>query len=226
MTMDNMGDVRSSKVDEADASRSNLPEQPPPPYQQSSALIGQSTDSNNRYRLYVDYKWKKLQNVLRESSDTTTEPLYVIKYNFIRSPNMVFSIQPEDRIIGTSTLKPTKLPERCILNDKPLDLTRIGAGLASKFEYSSQILTNASGGSMKMTWISASAWAERELHCLDEQSNGVARFLVDTWNFKRAGVIEFLNRSSVSDALRDEIVVTAMTLACQAAPGSSPVVIV
>lgn len=74
---------------------------------------------------------------------------------------------------------------------------------------------------MRMTWTSSCGLKTWDFICLDEQKMPVAKFSANIWGLKKVGYITFMGSSTpgahaaggnVSDAVREEIVVTGLTL--------------
>lgn len=63
-----------------------------------------------------------------------------------------------------------------------------------------------------LTWTSGSDFKTWDFVCVDEHQMPVTRFVANVWAVKTVGRIEFLGSRAGSEALRDGIVVTGLTL--------------
>lgn len=63
-----------------------------------------------------------------------------------------------------------------------------------------------------MTWTSKSDFKTWDFICLDPQQLPVAKFSANIWAVKKVGNIEFLGPKAGSEAAREEILVTGLTL--------------
>jgi hypothetical protein len=81
------------------------------------------------------------------------------------------------------------------------------------YTHRSGFLKNPQGQPAVMTWtgdVGASKW---DFVCTDEQQMPVARFTANLWGVKKIGKIELMGPSSHEEGVRDEMLITGMTLA-------------
>lgn len=63
-----------------------------------------------------------------------------------------------------------------------------------------------------LTWTSDSNFKTWDFVCVDEQQMPIAKFTANIWAMKKLGKIEFMGPKADREALRDEILVTGLTL--------------
>ncbi|KAH8654421.1 hypothetical protein BGZ60DRAFT_418469, partial [Tricladium varicosporioides] len=63
-----------------------------------------------------------------------------------------------------------------------------------------------------MTWTSSCDFKHWDFICLDQNQLPVAKFSANWWAITKVGYIEFLGERPLTDAMREEIVITGHTL--------------
>jgi len=163
--------------------------------------------------LEVEYSWKKFKSfVTFKSSDSTpSKPLYVVEYKTMKS-QLVFKSALDDSILGTGTLHPISIDAECSVRGQDIKL-KAQKRFKIEYEYLSTLFSDTENGEpVPMTWVCETGLKKWGFVCLDRKQMPVARFQVNVWAAKKIGVIELLGTAAEREGVRDEIVVTGLTL--------------
>ncbi|KAL8691433.1 MAG: hypothetical protein Q9218_003335 [Villophora microphyllina] len=169
-----------------------------------------SSSSLSNPTLQADFAWRKWHTLISDASDSS-RPIYVVHYRpFAMSSNLIFKSAADDNTIGTGTLHAVSINAHYDLHGRK---GTIKALKRWKTAYTYLSSAYADGESLAtMTWTSNSDFKTWDFICLDSQQMPVAKFSANLWALKRIGNIEFLGPKASSPAVRDEIVVTGLTL--------------
>ncbi|KAL2868905.1 uncharacterized protein BJX67DRAFT_379840 [Aspergillus lucknowensis] len=172
--------------------------------------------STNPTLLQVDFSWKKFKGLITyaDSPSPEQQPLYIVDWNAIKSPHLVFTRPSENRTIGTGTLHAVRI------NADFEVAGRKGTLVAQKrfktlYTHQSYAFSEDPHKPVTLTWTSSSGFTNWDFVCVDERQRAVARYRAKIWGVKKIGYIEFADseaEGTLSEAARDEIVVTGMTL--------------
>ena len=162
--------------------------------------------------LKVDYTWKKWH--ARISSTTSpNEPIYIVNYQCLKCPNIIVKSATSNEVIGTGTLNPVSINAHFTLHGRKSILKALKRWKTEYTHLSYAFASTPGSSPATMTWTSTSNFKTWDFICLDEQQTPVAKFSANFWSFTKIGKIEFLGPNAGSEAVRDEIVVTGLTLA-------------
>ncbi|KAI4145077.1 MAG: hypothetical protein LQ341_002468 [Variospora aurantia] len=177
-----------------------------PSHQQQQQPLQSST-------LQVDFTWRKWQARITSISDPS-QPIYIVDYQGIKAPHIIVKTPDSSTTIGTGTLHPISIHADYEIHGRKGKLKALKRW-RTKYTHLSRAFANAPDSSSlaAMTWTSSSNFKTWDFICLDEQQIAVAKFSANMWGLKKIGMVEFLTPTAVSEAARDEIVVTGLTLA-------------
>lgn len=174
-----------------DIPQSQLPEQQPP-------------------KLLVDFSWRKFHALVTEE-DKPSDPIYIVDFRTLRSPHLVIKSASDDKVIGTGTLKAISINPDYEIHGQPGKLKALKR-FRTQYTHLSRAFSDDEASLMPMTWSSNCGFKTWDFICLDDQQNPVAKFAANAWSVKKVGKIEFMGPKAMSQAARDEIVVTGLTL--------------
>ncbi|RDW63499.1 hypothetical protein BP6252_11044 [Coleophoma cylindrospora] len=159
--------------------------------------------------LNIDFSWKKFKARITENGKPS-EPLYIVDFKTVKTPNVIFTSAVDNSTIGTGTLHPVSINADYELHGRQGKLKAL-----KRFKTSYTHLSAAYSDTdelVPMTWTSSCSLTTWDFVCLDEQQNPVAKVTSNVWSLKKISNIEFLGPKADSPAARDEIVVTGLTL--------------
>ncbi|KIX00094.1 uncharacterized protein Z518_10231 [Rhinocladiella mackenziei CBS 650.93] len=171
--------------------------------------------SSSTATLKVDFRWTKLKahitTVEADIHDPSTVPVYTLSFQTLKSPHLIFHPGNDTTsVIGTGTIHAISINPDYELHGKPGTIKALRR-FHTVYEHISSVLRNPGGAPMPMTWTSDTNFKTWDFVCVDDQQNPVAKFSTNIWMVKKVGNIEFMDKN-ISDELRDEIVVTGLTL--------------
>lgn len=159
--------------------------------------------------LNVEMQWRKWKAAVTEANNPTAGPLYYTEFK-TRSNNLIYKRAADNKTIGTGTLHTFKIDADYELHGRKDTLV---AQKRFRTVYTHRSLAmSETDKPVTLTWTSDSDFKSWDLVCVDELQMPVARFMTNVWATKQYGRIEFTGPRAGSEALRDEIVVTGMTL--------------
>jgi len=181
----------------------NNMENPPDTAQQQEALDQGRT-------LQVDFSWKKWKALITEKADPESKSVYVVDFKTIKAPHLVFKSATDDSTVGTGTLHPISINANCTIHGQPIEL-KAQKRFKTEYMHLSHAFSDTDAPT-PMYWTSNAGCKAWDFICLDQNQLPVAKFSANVWAVKKIGTIEFLGSKAMSDAARDEIVVTGITL--------------
>ncbi|KAG0646622.1 hypothetical protein D0Z07_7488 [Hyphodiscus hymeniophilus] len=177
---------------------SNLPEQQ------------QTLDPRKHGRtLQVDFSWKRFKALITEKGDSDSRPLYIVDFKAFK-PHLVFKSGADGSTIGTGTLHTVSINADCELRGKPIKLEAMKR-FKTEYSHLSQAYSDTDEP-VPLRWTSGCGFKTWDFICVDSQESPVAKFSANIWATKKIGNIEFLGPKANSEALREEIMVTGLTL--------------
>ncbi|KAF4443783.1 hypothetical protein FACUT_1064 [Fusarium acutatum] len=169
--------------------------------------------SNTVYE--VDFKWKKMKALVSEKHPQThtSTPKYIVDYHAFKCTTLVFHpYEDPEAVIGTGTLHPVTIHATYELHGQKGTIKALKRFITSYTHLSYNYSNSPDGTPAAMTWTSDSSFKTWDFTCLDEQESAVARFSANCWSLNNIGCIEFLGPKASDPAVREEILVTGMTL--------------
>ncbi|KAK2764478.1 hypothetical protein FQN54_009173 [Arachnomyces sp. PD_36] len=159
--------------------------------------------------LQVDFSWKKFKALINDANNPEAGPIYIVNWNAIKSPHLIFKRPADDHVIGSGTLHAVSINADYEVNGRKGTLA---AQKRLKTLYTHQSYTySGTGKPITMTWTSDSGFTTWDFVCVDEQQRPVAKYSAKIWGVKKIGNIEFMDEN-LSNEARGELVVTGMTL--------------
>jgi len=178
---------------------------------ESSAEISKRQETATEGRtLQVDFSWRKFKSLITEKDDPESKPLYIVNYKALK-PNLLFQTAADNSTFGTGTIHGFKIHADCEFNRQPIKIKALKRWKTAYTHLSHSF--SDTDAPVVMTWTSDSDFKTWDFICLDEQQMPVAKFSANIWTLKKVGNIEFMaERTATSEAARQEIVITGMTL--------------
>ncbi|PMD63468.1 uncharacterized protein K444DRAFT_641303 [Hyaloscypha bicolor E] len=170
-------------------------------------------NSSQPQTLEVDFSWKKFKLFVtsKNSDSTPSKPLYIIEFKTMKS-QLLFKSAVDDSILGTGTLHPISIDAECLVRGQDIKL-KAQKRFKIEYEYFSTLFSDTENGEpVPMTWVCDTGMKTCGFVCLDRNRMPVARFQVNLWAAKNVGVIELLGVAAEREEVRDEVVVTGLTL--------------
>ncbi|KAL8776281.1 MAG: hypothetical protein Q9213_008328 [Squamulea squamosa] len=161
--------------------------------------------------LQVDYTWRKWKAYISDRSDPS-KPLYIVHYKFWSKECIIVKSATDDTTVGTGTLHVFSINPTYSLHGRKGTIKALKRWVTSYTHLSYAYASSPDGPPVTMTWTSTSNFKTWDFVCLDEQQMPVAKFSANLWALKKIGNIEFLGDKATSETVRDEIVVTGLTL--------------
>ncbi len=184
--------------------------------------MASSIDSPNPHKdldapstLQVEWSWKKWQSrIYSPSSPSNT--IYTIHYNTFKCPHLTVKPGPSSpnttTIIGTGTLHPISINAGYTIHNKKGKLKALKRWTTEYTYLSYAYASSPEGPPAPMRWTSSCHLNTWDFICLDEHEMPVAKFAAKWVGLTKLATIEFIGPKAGSEAARDEIVVTGMTL--------------
>jgi hypothetical protein len=162
-------------------------------------------------QLQVDFSWRKFHAKITDLENNSTDPIYIADFRTLKAPHFVLNSTSDDSTIGTGTLHTFSIDADYELHGQPGTLKALKRW-KTEYTHRSQNFSREDGSPAIMTWNSDYGFKTWDFVCLDEQQMPVARFKSNMWATKKIGRIEFMGEKVPPVAVRDEIVVTGLTL--------------
>jgi hypothetical protein len=159
--------------------------------------------------LLVDFSWKKFSAVVTDSTDPT-KPLYTIRYSVLKSPHMDFRSAVDDKQIACADVHVIGINPTLTLHDKDMPL-RASRRLKTQYSYPSMAISSSNTPTL-LTYTSECGFKNWDFILVDQQQLPVARFSSNVWATKKIGQIEFMGDCAKSQQVREEIIVTSLTV--------------
>jgi hypothetical protein len=159
--------------------------------------------------LQVDFSWKKYRAIITEKSKPS-EPLYTVHCRAIKWPHLTFKSAKSDEIVGTGTLNCVSINAKYEVHGQKGTLKALKR-FQTKYTYLSRACSD-DGTPVPMTWTSSCGVKKWDFICVDQQQNPVAKLSVNIWAIRKLGSFEFMGPKADSVELREEILVTGLTL--------------
>ncbi|KAJ5649487.1 uncharacterized protein N7484_003210 [Penicillium longicatenatum] len=169
----------------------------------------ETTDQHTTLR--IDFKWGKFKSLVSDVNKPD-KPLYIIKYKLFSPKQIIYKSASTNDVIGTSSIHVVSIDPDYECRGRR-DTLVAQKRFKTLYTHRSGFLKNPQGQPAVMTWtgdVGASKW---DFVCTDEQQMPVAKFTANLWGVKKIGKIELMGPSSHEEGVRDEMLITGMTLA-------------
>ncbi|OJD26534.1 hypothetical protein ACJ73_02077 [Blastomyces percursus] len=171
--------------------------------------------------LQVDFSWQRFKSLITNKDDpqASSSPLYIIHHKAIK-PHLTFKSATDNTTFATGSLHAFSIDAECEIRGRSTTLKALKRFKTEYMHRSYAFATNNGAEPVRLTWTGSCGLKTWDYICLDEKQMPVAKFSANIWAVKKIGTITFLGSNipsvrdtgAVSDALREEIVVTALTL--------------
>ena len=161
--------------------------------------------------LQVDFTWLKWKAYISDVS-TPSIPLYTVDFKPYKKRCIIVKSADESTTIGTGTLHCFSINPDYEIHGRKGTIKALKRWKTSYTHLSHALASSPDGPPATMTWTSSSDFKTWDFVCLDENQMPVAKYSANLWGLKKIGKIEFLGPNATSDAVRDEIIVTGLTL--------------
>jgi hypothetical protein len=166
--------------------------------------------------LHIDFSWRKFKTLITGNG----EPLYTVRYKFntkeIRITVKSAAEKVQDaRTVGESVISSTDINANYELHGRGGILKSLKRFENDYTHLSHAFSDNAEGGAepVTMTWSTDRTLKRWTFVCSDEKDTPVAKVTANIFAMKKVGTIEvYAPHAPLSDAQRDEIVLTGLTL--------------
>lgn len=177
---------------------------------QSENDLPHNATAAENLKLQVEFSWSQFSSSIYQISDKSSLPIYKLSYRFT-SPQLIFKSAENDSKIATGSLHAVSIHGDCDIRGRHVTL-QPRKRLKTEYGYLSQAFSD--GQELKsMTWTGSCGLKTWDFICLDPQQNAVAKATLNIWGLKKIAQIEFQTAAgSVTEEMRDEIVVTGITL--------------
>ncbi|KAI4663080.1 uncharacterized protein J4E79_004394 [Alternaria viburni] len=158
--------------------------------------------------LQVDFAWSKFRNIVAsKGAGQQLTPLYVQHFRPAK-PQLRFERASDQTIIAKGTIHSFSISGDCIIHGQEVILKPLKRW-KTKYNY----LSHALGG-IPITWTANSTMKVWDFVCINSATQeSIAKFSVNLWAMKQVGNFYFeKTEEEVTEALRDEVVVTGLTL--------------
>ncbi|KAL4792775.1 hypothetical protein BDV19DRAFT_367724 [Aspergillus venezuelensis] len=165
-------------------------------------------------KLQVDFSWKRFKGLITYADDTSDDPspLYIVHWNAVKSPHLTFKRPSDDHTVGTGTLHLVRINADYTVNKRSGTLVAQRRFKTLYTHESHAYADPETGRPTTLTWTSDSGFTTWDFVCVDEHQRPVARYSAKIWGLKKIGYVEFMDDGVLTEAMRDEIVVTGITL--------------
>jgi hypothetical protein len=148
--------------------------------------------------------------LISDYDNPQSDPIYVVDFKAVKAPHLIFKSATDDSAIGAGTFHTVSINADYEVHARKGTL-KAQKRFKTEYTYRSRAFSD-NDSPVTMTWTSSSGFKTWDFVCMDEQQIPVAKFSANLWAIKKVGRIEFLGLKADSDAVRDEIVVTGLTL--------------
>jgi hypothetical protein len=160
--------------------------------------------------LKVDFSWMKYRAFIADHADPS-KPLYIVHFQTIKKPHLIFKDETDETTIGTGSLHAFRIDADFEVDGHKGELKAFKRWTTEYTHLSRALSKNGSPATMR--WTSASDFTTWDFICVnDEDQEPVAKFSANIWAVRKVGNIEFMGPKAADPAVRDEIVVTGLTL--------------
>ncbi|KAL2062052.1 hypothetical protein VTL71DRAFT_6318 [Oculimacula yallundae] len=181
---------------------------------EQSSMSTTTSKSQNPSILQVVFSWRKFESLVSEKVEEgqIAKPIYIVDYHTLKiNPRLDFKSVADGSIIGTGTVHPVSINADCVHRGQAIEL-QATSRLHTRYLHLSYNFSDTEKP-VPMTWASDCDFKTWDFVCLDPNQMPVARFSANIWATKKVGNIEFLGeRTAISEAAREEIVITGLTL--------------
>lgn len=167
--------------------------------------------SADHVTLRIDFKWGKFKSLISDVQNSD-KPLYKIKYKIFSQKQLVYMDATTDNVLGTGAIHMINIDADYECRGRR-DTLVAQKRFKTSYTHRSGVLKRSDGSPAVLNWTGDFGLITWNFVCVDEQQQPVAKFTANLWGIKKLGKIELMGPSARDEALRDEMVITGMTLA-------------
>lgn len=157
--------------------------------------------------LNVDFTYKKFKAIISAKDDPQSTPLYDVHIHAFAPHYTFHSPARNNDSIGTGTLHAVQTKATCTVHSNEIVLQPLKR-LATKYNYLSFAFKRPDGSRAIMIWEGTLKFKTWDFIMLDEAQLPIARFKANVWGVHDLGSVEFMEPEKITEAMRDEIVIT------------------
>ncbi|EEH36027.2 hypothetical protein PAAG_00350 [Paracoccidioides lutzii Pb01] len=173
--------------------------------------------------LEVDFSWKRYKSLITEKDNPQSPPLYIVDYRATK-PHLAFRAGEDQPPFATGSLRTVSINADCQIRGRTITLKALKRFRTEythlSYAFAKGSINSAAPEPVPMTWTSSSGFKTWDFICLDEKQMPLAKFSANAWSLKKVGNITLIGSNiaaatgsdTISDAVREEIVVTGLTL--------------
>jgi hypothetical protein len=192
--------VSQTQDDTKDVTPAHLPDSPI-----------QHFDDPTGLHLQVDFAWSKFTNIVSEKNGDQLTPIYKQHFRPTK-PQLRFENVADSVKFATGTINNFSISAECSVNGENIALKPLKRW-KTQYNYLSHTLSKDPQNPAPISWIANSSLKIWDFVCLDANQVAIAKFSVNWWAIKEVGNFYFEKSAAhVSKEMRDEIVVTGLTL--------------
>ncbi|KAL8993457.1 MAG: hypothetical protein Q9169_006326 [Polycauliona sp. 2 TL-2023] len=167
--------------------------------------------TNFNHPLQVEFQWSKFKAFIATTAEPQ-KPVYIIDYSTIKKECILVSSASTGARIGSGILHIFSINPNFKLHGRKGQLKALSRWKTSYEHKSYAFAPSPNGPPATMTWTGNSDFKTWDFVCMDENQIPVAKCTANWWGIKKIAWIEFLGDRVISEAARDEIVVTGLTI--------------
>lgn len=177
-------------------------------FQEGQEELPPFSPSQIAQKLNVDFSWRKFNTLITDA--TTGTPLFKVKYS-LNKPQIKFISAVDDTILGNGTVNEISINAECELHGREVKLKALNR-FKSRYGYLSRGFAADPVYPTEMTWTGRWGMKLLDLVCVNDKQEAVAKLSCNLWGMKRIATIEFADGVAFTQAAKDEIVVTGLTI--------------
>ncbi|KAJ6021764.1 hypothetical protein N7540_007268 [Penicillium herquei] len=182
-----------------------------PEHLSQSTQVQSSETTKQHVTLQIDFKWGKFTSRISDTQNTEV-PLYMVKYKIFSQKQLVYLSGATQDVIGTGSIHMINIDADYECHGRK-DTLVAQKRLSTIYTHRSGVLKNYDNTPVVLTWTGDIGLTKWDFVCVDEQQMPVAKFSANLWGIKKLGKIQLMGQAAYDESLRDEMVITGMTLA-------------
>lgn len=177
----------------------------------SSSVTRQFLEAGETPTYRVEYTWYNFKARIYDDSKPGDEPIYIADFAKIRKPHAIYKRVDNGEVIGTGSLHLfSSIDADYEIHGRKDSLV---AQKRFRIVYTHRSLAMSdTGDPVTITWTSDSGFKTWDFVCVDENQMPIAKFSANMWRAVKLGKIQFTGPKADSQALREELIVTGLTL--------------
>ncbi|KIV83431.1 hypothetical protein PV11_05458 [Exophiala sideris] len=162
-------------------------------------------------KLQIIYSWSKNKATI-SNAENPKDQQYIVDFRTlaVTSPPIIIKSAVDGSTVGTGKLHPISIDAKYEIRGRKGTLKAMKR-LKTEYTYPSYALSE-NDKPVSLKWVDSCGFKSWDFICMDEQSMPVARISTNVFALKKAGIIEFMGPAASSPELRDELIVTGVTL--------------